>query len=103
MALDEAVDLGLNGLHQHPTSTLAQQTKQRVILDDPAWSRQADNGILLHGGRILSNGDFSNSCNVLIAKSITFQSKGGASIDFTGDECRSNLPSAVPGRVALLE
>ncbi|MEZ5930765.1 MAG: hypothetical protein R3F54_02220 [Alphaproteobacteria bacterium] len=60
MTLDEAVDLGLNSLHQHLPSTLAQQTKRRVILDDPAWSRQADNGIVLHGGRILSNGDFSN-------------------------------------------
>jgi hypothetical protein len=60
MRVDKDVDLGLNSLHQHAPSALAQQAKQRIILDDPAWSRQADNGILLHGGRILSNGDFSN-------------------------------------------
>lgn len=41
-------------------SVLAQQAKQRVILDDTAWSRQADNGILLHGAPILASGDFCN-------------------------------------------
>ena len=63
--------------------------------------------IYLPGGDLVSKSDNAmtpvDSCNVLIAKSITFQSKGGASIDLTGDECRSNLPSAVLGRVALLE
>ena len=63
--------------------------------------------IYLPGGDLVSKSENAmtpiNSCNVLIARSIAFQSKGGASIDLTADDCRSKLPSAVLGRVALLE
>lgn len=44
-----------------------------------------------------------NSCNVLIANSIHFQGNSGASIDLSNAACRSFLPSAVLGTVALLE
>jgi len=49
MAFDKGIDLGLNGLHQHPTRTLTQKAKQRIIFDNTAWSRQTDNGIFSHG------------------------------------------------------
>jgi hypothetical protein len=49
MAFDKGIDLGLNGLHQHPPRALAQKANQWIILDDPAWSRQADNGIFSNG------------------------------------------------------
>ena len=49
MDFDKDIDLGLNSLHQHPTRTLTQKAKQRIVFDNTAWSRQADNGIVSHG------------------------------------------------------
>ena len=38
-----------NRLRQPPPSPVAQHAQQRIILDRPSWSRQPDDGILLHG------------------------------------------------------
>ena len=49
MAFNKGIDLGLNGLHQHPSRALAQKAKQRIIFNNTTWPRQADNGIFSHG------------------------------------------------------
>jgi hypothetical protein len=49
MALDEGVDLSLDGLHQHPSRSFPQNTEQRIIFDNPTWSRQTNNITLIHG------------------------------------------------------
>jgi hypothetical protein len=46
---EERLDLGLHGLHQHPPGAFAQHRQERVRLDGGSWSRQRDDGILLHG------------------------------------------------------
>ena len=43
------LDLGLDRLRQHPPRPLAQHRKERVHLNGSSWSRQRDDGILLHG------------------------------------------------------
>jgi hypothetical protein len=62
--------------------------------------------IYLPAGDLVSKSDNAmtpvDSCNVLIANSIAFENKGGASIDLTAGDCRSKLPAAVLGRVSLL-
>ncbi len=67
----------------------------------------------LHGTIYLPSGALSSksdnamtpldSCNVLIANSIVFQAKGGASIELRGNDCKSRLPNAVFGAVVMLE
>jgi hypothetical protein len=49
MGGEEGLDLGLDRLHQHPPGAFAQHRQQRVVRDARSWSRQGDNGILLHG------------------------------------------------------
>ncbi len=76
-----------------------------------SWKSKVPNE--LHGTIYLPSGDLSSksdnamtpldSCNVLIANSIEFQAKGGASIDLQGKDCKSRLPNAVFGTVVMLE
>ena len=49
MAFDKNIDLSLDGLHQHPTRSLTENTKQRIILDKPTWPWKANNITLIHG------------------------------------------------------
>jgi hypothetical protein len=44
-----------------------------------------------------------NSCNAIIANTIEFDADSGVSIDLSGADCWSSLPTAVLGTVALLE
>ncbi len=43
MAFDKNIDLGLDGLHQHPQRSLTQNAEQRIILDKPTWPWKANN------------------------------------------------------------
>jgi hypothetical protein len=49
MGGEERLDLRLDRVQQHPPGALAQHGQQRVGRDARAWSRQGDDGILLHG------------------------------------------------------
>lgn len=63
--------------------------------------------IYLPGGEFVSAGTNSmtplSSCNVIIANTIEFDADSGVSIDLSGSDCRSSLPTAVLGTVALLQ
>jgi hypothetical protein len=39
----------LDGLHQHPSRPFPKNAEQRVIFDNPTWSRQTNNITLIHG------------------------------------------------------
>ena len=45
----ERLDLGLDGLRQHPPGILAQHRQQRIVRERGTWPRQRDNGTFLHG------------------------------------------------------
>ena len=39
----------MDGLHQHPSRSFPENAEQRIIFDNPTWSRQTKNNTLFHG------------------------------------------------------
>jgi Flp pilus assembly protein TadG len=88
-----------------------------LVFQDPAsdgthtWNSEAASE--LTGTIYLPNGDFVSesdasitplrSCNVLIARSISFAKTSGMSIDLSSTECQKLLPAALSRATALLE